>query len=109
MNYLILAAGLALLGVANAGHEFPFYPSFYPQEIKVEALDGRAAAKRLADGTLHGYAAGELAAGVDPGKIGTVTSLGGYVVVTFDARAPGLEERSARCAAARGMKGALGE
>jgi hypothetical protein len=39
MNYLILAAGLALLGVAHAGHEFPFYPSFYPQEITVEALD----------------------------------------------------------------------
>jgi hypothetical protein len=44
MNYLILAAGLALLGVAHAGHEFPFYPSFYPQEITIEALDARSAA-----------------------------------------------------------------
>jgi hypothetical protein len=105
----LLCAALGSASIANAGHEFPFYPSFYPQEITVEALDGRAAAKRLAQGTLHGYAAGALAAGVDAGKIGTVTSLRGYVVVTFDARAPGLEERSTRCAAARGLKEAIGE
>jgi hypothetical protein len=35
----VLAAGFALLGVAHAGHEFPFYPSFYPQGMTVEALD----------------------------------------------------------------------
>jgi hypothetical protein len=23
----------------QAGHEAPFYPSFYPQEIKIETLD----------------------------------------------------------------------
>ncbi|MBI2754204.1 MAG: hypothetical protein HYX46_11980 [Betaproteobacteria bacterium] len=109
MNYFILAAGLALLGVARAGHEFPFYPSFYPQEITVEALDARSAAERLAKGTLHAYAAGEIAAEPNPAKLGTVASLGGYVVATFDPRAPGFAERSARCAAARSLKGALGE
>jgi len=95
--------------MARAGHEFPFYPSFYPQEITVETVDARAASRRLADGTLHSYAAGMLAAGIDPGKIGTVTSLGGYVVATFDTRAPGLGERSARCAAAPSLKDAPGK
>ena len=100
MNYLIFAAGLMLLGVAHAGHEFPFYPSFYPQEITVEALDAHAAAQRLAKGTLHAYAGAEIAAPPEGAKLGAVASLGGYVVATF--------ERDG-CAAARGMKDALGE
>lgn len=45
----ILAAGLALLGVAHAGHEFPFYPSFYPQEITLEALDEPGLDRRSTD------------------------------------------------------------
>src|SRR2546422_6361504 len=96
MNYFILGAGLALLGVAHAGHEFPFYPSFYPQEITVEALDARSAAQRLAKGTLHAYAGGDI---TDSGKSGVVTSLGGYGVAGLG---PG------RCAAARSMKGGVG-
>ena len=102
MNYFILGAGLALLGVAHAGHEFPFYPSFYPQEITVEALDASAAAQRLAQGTLHAYA-GELAEQSAGAKLGSVASLGGYVVATFEPNA----SHAARCAAARGMKDAL--
>jgi hypothetical protein len=98
MRAFILAAGLALLGVAHAGHEFPFYPSFYPQEITVEALDARAAAERLAQGTLHAYAGAEIAA--PPAKTGSVASLGAYVVATSGRDG---------CAAARGMQDALGE
>jgi hypothetical protein len=96
----ILGVALALCGMAHAGHEFPFYPSFYPQEITVEALDPASAAARLAKGTLHAYAGAISAPGA---KLGTVTSLGGYVV----ARVPELSDRAARCAAARGMKEAL--
>jgi hypothetical protein len=98
MRAFILAAGLAPLGVAHAGHEFPFYPSFYPQEITVEALDARAAAQRLAKGTLHAYAGAEIAA--PPAKTGSVASLGAYVVATSGRDG---------CAAARGMQDALGE
>jgi len=105
----ILGASFALIGVAHAGHEFPFYPSFYPQEITVEALDAQAAAQRLAKGTLHAYAGGEIAAKADSAKIGTVTALGGYVVANFDPRLPQFADRAARCAAARSLKDALGE
>ncbi|MGH8725855.1 MAG: hypothetical protein ACREU1_13425, partial [Burkholderiales bacterium] len=93
---IILGAGLALLGVAHAGHEFPFYPSFYPQEITLEALDARSAAQRLAKGTLHAYAG---TVEKDPAKTGAVASLGGYVVARFD---------RGGCADARSMKNALG-
>jgi hypothetical protein len=95
MRHFILAAALTLLGVAHAGHEFPFYPSFYPQEITVEALDAQTAAQRLAKGTLHAYA-GVLETTL--AKTANVTSLGGYIVARAD---PG------GCAAARGMKDAL--
>ena len=95
MKHFIVAAGLALLGVAHAGHEFPFYPSFYPQEITVEALDAQAAAHRLAKGTLHAYA-GPLE--TEPAKTGAVASLAGYVVARAD---------RAGCAAARDLKQAL--
>jgi hypothetical protein len=109
MNYRILGAGLALAGAAHAGHEFPFYPSFYPQEITVEALDAQAAAQRLAKGTLHAYVGGRIAAKLDPAKTAAVASLGGYVVVTFDRSAPQFADRSARCAAARTFKNKLVE
>jgi hypothetical protein len=36
-------------GVAHAGHEFPFYPSFYPQEITGEALDEPGLDRRSTD------------------------------------------------------------
>jgi len=107
MNYFLLGAGLALLGVAHAGHEFPIYPSFYPQEITVETLDAQTAAQRIAKGTLHAYAGGELAGRPDPAKTGSVASLGGYIVLTLDARAPRFADRAARCAAARSLKPAL--
>jgi len=92
---IVLAAGLALLGVAHAGHEFPFYPSFYPQEITVEALDAQTAAQRLAKGTLHAYAG---TVGTDLAKTAAVASLGGYVIARVDRDA---------CAAAPGLKQAL--
>jgi hypothetical protein len=95
MRHFIPAAALALVASAHAGHEFPFYPSFYPQEITVEALDANAAAERFAKGNLHAYA-GPLQ--VDPPKTAAVTSLGGYVVATAE---PGA------CAAAGGLRHAL--
>jgi len=103
----VLAAGLAFLGAAHAGHEFPFYPSFYPQEITVEALDARSAAQGFAKGTLHAYAGGDVAAMADRAKIASVTALGGYVVATFERGAPA--DGSARCAAARGLKDRFGD
>lgn len=96
----VLAAGLAFLGVAHAGHEFPFYPSFYPQEITVEALDARAAAQRLAKGTLHAYAGREMAASANPPQIGAVSSLGGYVIANL---------QRADCTAAANLKNSLPE
>ena len=55
-----VAACCAALGpspAARAGHEISYYPSFYPQEIRIEALTPAAAAKEFANTTdpLHAY------------------------------------------------------
>ena len=95
MRYVTVAAVLALAGAARAGHEFPFYPSFYPQEITLETLDARVAAQRLAKGSLHAYVGAELP---EADKTGVVSSLGGYVVAQSEAGG---------CADVRTMKSAF--
>ncbi|MGH6816136.1 MAG: hypothetical protein ACREC6_10550, partial [Hyphomicrobiaceae bacterium] len=42
---------------ARAGHEVSYYPSFYPQEIRIEVLDAREAAHQFDNRTdpLHAY------------------------------------------------------
>jgi hypothetical protein len=54
-NAAALAAAVLFggAGPAPAGHTLAHYPSYYPDEIVVEALDPAAAARRLADETLH--------------------------------------------------------
>ena len=55
-------AGLALVGVllvaggqGGAGHQVGHYPSYYPDEIRIDVIDPAAAAKGLSDETLHAY------------------------------------------------------
>jgi hypothetical protein len=43
----VLRRLLAAAPATEAGHEVPYYPSFYPQEIRIEPLDPGAAAKEF--------------------------------------------------------------
>ena len=53
---VLLLGLLALAAVAaHAGHELSFYPSYYPQEIRIERHDAASAAARLQQNTLHAY------------------------------------------------------
>ena len=60
MNHV---AGVALVLVilcagwvpARAGHGVVYYPSFYPQEIRVETMDPAPAAALFRNNTLHAY------------------------------------------------------
>src|SRR5262245_24291474 len=51
------AAMLCGAAAAWAGHEVPYYPSFYPQEIRIEPLDPDAAGREFANprDPLHAY------------------------------------------------------
>src|SRR6266850_1617361 len=40
---------------AYPGHELPYYPSYYPQEIRIESIEPGAAATLLRKSALHAY------------------------------------------------------
>lgn len=92
-------------GNAEAGHEAPFYPSFYPQEIRIETLDPAAAAAGWPKALVHAYAGDDLfAVGRPPADAAAVTSLRSFLVLTFDAPAgrygAGNDDPRGRCSAA---------
>lgn len=98
--FILLLAWVALLVPAHGGHEVPIYPSYYPQEIRIETVDRASAARLLADGSIHAYV-GEAPSfgGAPPKSVGSVASLGSYLVATVRAASAYGETREARCAA----------
>jgi hypothetical protein len=97
---VVLVASLPA-GHASAGHELPFYPSFYPQEIRIETVPPAAAGPMLGKGALHAYVGGDPFAGRKiPANIGTSESLASYVVITFNPASPSLGTRDSRCESA---------
>ena len=97
---LAAAASFSASG-ARAGHELPFYPGYYPQEIRVETVAPSAAGALLAKSALHAYVGSDPFDGRKvPANIGTSESLASYVVVTLNPASPSLADRGERCEAA---------
>ena len=75
---LCCAALLAIAPSTEAGHEVPYYPSFYPQEIRIEPLDPASAGKEFLNKTapLNAYiGASPRFDGQPPGFLKSVESL----------------------------------
>ncbi len=108
---LVLAAGLLVAGGrSGAGHQVGHYPSYYPDEIRIDAVDPAAAAKGLADATLHAYVgAAPSFAGPVPEHAKAVKSLGAFLVLSFDTASARFASADARCAAARGILAGLSQ
>jgi hypothetical protein len=88
--------------LVEAGHELPFYPGYYPQEIRVETVAPEAAAPKLRKSELHAYVGADPFAGrKDPADIRSLESFGGYLVITFNPSAPTFGSRESRCEGAR--------
>ncbi len=103
-----LALGLLALADAQGGHESPFYPSFYPQEITLERVAPAAAAGRLEKGSLHAYVGGDPFAGAKPpAQVAAVESLGAYLVATLNPRSPAFADAARRCEVAGRIARAL--
>jgi hypothetical protein len=95
---------------AEAGHELPYYPSFYPHEIRVEVVSPEVAATRLQQGTLQAYiGATPHFAAPPPAHVNPVSSLGAYLVVTFDGAAAQQWQQEQRCTVAQDMLSVLAE
>ena len=101
-----------LLGASQtpvfAGHEVTFYPSYYPDEIRIDTLKPAAAAALLADKKLHAFL-GEIPGGAErlPDHVKLVESLESFVVLDFNPASRAFASGGSRCAAARGIRAAL--
>jgi len=105
---ILLAAALSAPPDARGGHELPFYPSFYPQEIRIDSIEPTAAAPLVAKSAMQAYVGGDpFASRKLPADMSTVESLGGFLVVTLNPAAPGLDSAERRCERARRIVGLL--
>ena len=103
---------LAALQAAQAGHESPFYPSFYPQEIRIDTLDPAAAAVGWNKARVHVYVGADpFSGGPPPADVVTLRRLHSFLVLTFDGTAgghpSGQGSKLDRCAVASRIVGAL--
>ena len=99
---------LSLPVMALAGHELPFYPSFYPQEIKIDSMEPAAAAPLIAKSAVQAYVGGDPFAGRKlPADLAAVESLGGFLMVTLNPAAHGVDTAERRCERGRRIAGLL--
>jgi hypothetical protein len=87
-----------------------FYPSYYPQEIRIQTLPPAAAGPLLKSAGLHAYVGADpFAGGRAPADVKPVESLQGYVVMSFNPGSQAAATRESRCAAARRIAKSLGQ
>src|SRR5262249_44614284 len=92
----------AIATTANCGHEVSYYPSFYPQEIRIEPLDPVLAAQQFLNKTdpLHLYVGGAPDfAGEPPVNLQSVSSLRAFVTITLNPNSPRTQGAEVRCRA----------
>ncbi len=107
-GFLVVVAVSAVLGPARAGHETPIYPSYYPQEIRIEPLDSHAAARALHESRIHAYVGSEPAFTAGAGEsIDFVESLGSFVVIDVNPESPMVRDGRTRCAVAKAVIASL--
>lgn len=105
---VVLIVLLASSIPAQAGHESPFYPSYYPQEIRVEVVDPAAAADLLQRASIHAFIGEDPFPGrAVPPNLSVIESLGSYVVITFNTTAGRTQDREQRCALAKRLTARL--
>src|SRR5215471_3216364 len=99
----VLLGSLAIvvsIGAARAGDEVSYYPSFYPQEIRIEFLDPAAAAREFSSRTdpLHIYVGGAPNfADEAPAHLKSILSLRSFITATVNPKSPSAKSAEARC------------
>jgi len=105
-----VAGTMTAVAVAvRAGHEMPVYPSYYPQEIRVETMAPAAAAEALAKTRIQAYVGAMPPPGADAKSVRAVDTLGAYLVVRVNAASPLATDKDARCALATRVIGGLAD
>jgi hypothetical protein len=107
---LVFAAVALPPSAVQSGHEVPYYPSFYPQEIRIEPLDAETAAAEFVKPVdpLNVYlGAAPRFAGAAPAHLKSVVSLSSLIVASVNPQSQRLQSRDARCMATRAAPSAL--
>lgn len=113
LRRLILLAVLVVywalaLSDARADHALEFFPSYYPHEIRIEAMGPAHAAKLLANNSIHAYIGRDpFTWGAVPAHLGHADSLQSFLVVTFNPGSGAPGDRDTRCAAGGKLVSAL--
>lgn len=100
---LVLGLSFAVvigLPSAEADHEVSYFPSFYPQEIRIEPLDPEEAAREFVNKTdpLHVYVGtAPRFSGQVPEHLTSVESLKSLITVSVNPQSSRLQGREARC------------
>jgi hypothetical protein len=98
---VVLVGSLTIVTIAHGGHELPVYPSYYPQEIRIERVDPARAADLLREAKIHAYVGDQpLFPAAPPESIGAVESLGSFVVISVNPASPLVKAGAAACAIA---------
>ena len=104
----IVLGALAIAGVARSGHELPIYPSFYPHEIDIRAVAPEQAADQLRQGKIQAYVGRELSfPATPPAEIGTIESLGSFVVVRVNPDSAYAKDDVSACGVSKAVVRAL--
>jgi hypothetical protein len=104
----VLLGALATFTATHSGHEVPIYPSYYPQEIRIEPIDPVSAGQLLEQAKIHAYVGDETVfAHATPKTISHVDSLGTYVVLTLNPASPLFANEQSRCSVIQTVVGTL--
>jgi len=103
MKKLAACAVLILTAIAvtlaRGGHEFPVYPGYYPHEIKIETIPPDQAADLLRASKIQAYiGSGAGFGGQLPDSIGSIESLGSFLIVRVNPDSPLAKDESSACA-----------
>ncbi len=99
---------LMVVFVADAGHEMPIYPSYYPHEIQIQPFDPVAAGRALKEGRIQAYVGSAPVIIGEPGKtLKSVETLGAFLVVDVNPDSPQVKSGRSVCAIAETVVGAL--
>jgi len=104
----LAVAAIVASGRGGAGHSVGHFPSYYPDEIRIDTIEPEAAAAGLVDKTLHAYlgAIPKLPAPI-PDHVKSAKSLGAFLVLSFDPASTRFASAEDRCSAARGLMAEL--
>jgi len=75
--------------LAWAGHELPIYPSYYPHEIDIQTVAPERALDLIERSQIQAYIGAISSPAELPDSVGTVESLGSYIVVAVNPGSPG--------------------